>query len=116
MPIFYFTQLLGLAMGCTPGELSLASLVVPPGAPPRALVRVPRNGRYERRGDHAHLVGAELGGELDLVALAQPGEIVTGEQTIATVLSSRPLYDTDGAPLAGTDELFRGSWSTDAEG
>jgi heterodisulfide reductase subunit B len=32
LPIFYFTQLLGLAMGCTAGELSLASLVVAPGA------------------------------------------------------------------------------------
>jgi heterodisulfide reductase subunit B len=32
LPVFYFTQLLGLAMGCTAGELSLASLVVAPGA------------------------------------------------------------------------------------
>ncbi len=30
LPVFYFTQLLGLAMGCTPGELSLNSLVVEP--------------------------------------------------------------------------------------
>jgi heterodisulfide reductase subunit B len=32
LPVFYFTQLLGLAMGCSAGELSLSSLVVPPGA------------------------------------------------------------------------------------
>ena len=32
LPVFYFTQLLGLAMGCTASELSLASLVVAPGA------------------------------------------------------------------------------------
>lgn len=31
LPVFYFTQLLGLAMGCTPRELSLGSLVVNPG-------------------------------------------------------------------------------------
>jgi len=30
MPIFYFTQLLGLAMGCSAGELSLSSLMVDP--------------------------------------------------------------------------------------
>ncbi len=30
LPVFYFTQLLGLAMGCSPSELSLASLVVEP--------------------------------------------------------------------------------------
>ena len=30
LPVFYFTQLLGLAMGCTTGELSLKSLVVEP--------------------------------------------------------------------------------------
>jgi heterodisulfide reductase subunit B len=30
LPVFYFTQLLGLAMGCTPEELSLGSLVVEP--------------------------------------------------------------------------------------
>ena len=28
--MFYFTQLLGLAMGCSPEELSLKSLIVPP--------------------------------------------------------------------------------------
>ncbi len=32
LPIFYFTQLLGLAMGCTDRELSLGSLVVRPAA------------------------------------------------------------------------------------
>ncbi len=32
LPVFYFTQLLGLAMGCTARDLSLASLVVAPGA------------------------------------------------------------------------------------
>ena len=32
LPVFYFTQLLGLAMGCTPDELSLNSLVVKPKA------------------------------------------------------------------------------------
>lgn len=32
LPVFYFTQLLGLAMGCTARELSLGSLVVPPVA------------------------------------------------------------------------------------
>lgn len=30
LPVFYFTQLLGLAMGCPAGELSLDSLVVEP--------------------------------------------------------------------------------------
>jgi heterodisulfide reductase subunit B len=30
MPIFYFTQLLGLAMGCSPSEVSLESLIVDP--------------------------------------------------------------------------------------
>ena len=30
LPVFYFTQLLGLAMGCRPDELSLDSLVVGP--------------------------------------------------------------------------------------
>jgi heterodisulfide reductase subunit B2 len=30
LPVFYFTQLLGLAMGCSQEELSLASLIVPP--------------------------------------------------------------------------------------
>ena len=30
LPVFYFTQLLGLAMGCSSSELSLASLVVEP--------------------------------------------------------------------------------------
>jgi heterodisulfide reductase subunit B len=30
--VFYFTQLLGLAMGCGPDELSLASLIVAPQA------------------------------------------------------------------------------------
>lgn len=30
LPIFYFTQLLGLAMGCSPRELSLSSLIVDP--------------------------------------------------------------------------------------
>jgi heterodisulfide reductase subunit B len=30
LPVFYFTQLLGLAMGCSPSELSLSSLVVEP--------------------------------------------------------------------------------------
>ncbi|MEK7752516.1 MAG: heterodisulfide reductase-related iron-sulfur binding cluster, partial [Acidobacteriota bacterium] len=30
LPVFYFTQLLGLAMGCSASELSLASLVVEP--------------------------------------------------------------------------------------
>ncbi|MGD0500567.1 MAG: CoB--CoM heterodisulfide reductase iron-sulfur subunit B family protein [Bryobacteraceae bacterium] len=32
LPVFYFTQLLGLAMGCAPDELSLRSLVVRPTA------------------------------------------------------------------------------------
>jgi heterodisulfide reductase subunit B2 len=32
LPVFYFTQLLGLAMGCGASELSLASLVVEPRA------------------------------------------------------------------------------------
>jgi heterodisulfide reductase subunit B2 len=32
LPVFYFTQLLGLAMGCSAREVSLGSLVVPPGA------------------------------------------------------------------------------------
>jgi heterodisulfide reductase subunit B len=32
LPVFYFTQLLGLAMGCGAGELSLSSLVVEPRA------------------------------------------------------------------------------------
>ncbi|MGA2326358.1 MAG: CoB--CoM heterodisulfide reductase iron-sulfur subunit B family protein [Bryobacteraceae bacterium] len=32
LPVFYFTQLLGLAMGCTAGEVSLGSLVVEPRA------------------------------------------------------------------------------------
>ena len=31
LPVFYFTQLLGLAMGCTADELSLSSLIVGPG-------------------------------------------------------------------------------------
>lgn len=30
LPVFYFTQLLGLALGCSAGELSLGSLVVEP--------------------------------------------------------------------------------------
>jgi heterodisulfide reductase subunit B len=30
LPIFYFTQLLGLAMGCSPSEVSLSSLLVDP--------------------------------------------------------------------------------------
>ena len=30
LPVFYFTQLLGLAMGCTASEVSLDSLVVAP--------------------------------------------------------------------------------------
>jgi heterodisulfide reductase subunit B2 len=30
LPVFYFTQLLGLALGCSPGELSLGSLMVAP--------------------------------------------------------------------------------------
>jgi heterodisulfide reductase subunit B2 len=30
LPVFYFTQLLGLALGCSAGELSLRSLVVAP--------------------------------------------------------------------------------------
>jgi heterodisulfide reductase subunit B len=30
LPVFYFTQLLGLALGCTPQEVSLESLVVEP--------------------------------------------------------------------------------------
>jgi heterodisulfide reductase subunit B2 len=30
LPVFYFTQLLGLALGCSPGELSLRSLMVEP--------------------------------------------------------------------------------------
>jgi len=32
LPVFYFTQLLGLAMGCSAGELSLGSLIVEPKA------------------------------------------------------------------------------------
>jgi heterodisulfide reductase subunit B len=32
LPVFYFTQLLGLAMGCSAREVSLGSLVVPPDA------------------------------------------------------------------------------------
>jgi heterodisulfide reductase subunit B2 len=32
LPVFYFTQLLGLAMGCSAGEVSLGSLVVEPRA------------------------------------------------------------------------------------
>jgi len=32
LPVFYFTQLLGLAMGCQEDELSLSSLVVEPKA------------------------------------------------------------------------------------
>jgi len=32
LPVFYFTQLLGLALGCTPQEVSLESLVVEPRA------------------------------------------------------------------------------------
>jgi heterodisulfide reductase subunit B len=32
LPVFYFTQLLGLAMGCSAGEVSLGSLVVEPQA------------------------------------------------------------------------------------
>jgi heterodisulfide reductase subunit B len=32
LPVFYFTQLLGLAMGCQVDELSLHSLIVAPGA------------------------------------------------------------------------------------
>jgi heterodisulfide reductase subunit B len=32
LPVFYFTQLLGLAMGCRPDELSLDSLIVEPKA------------------------------------------------------------------------------------
>ena len=30
LPVFYFTQLLGLAMGCSESELSLKSLVIDP--------------------------------------------------------------------------------------
>ena len=30
LPVFYFTQLLGLAMGCSASEVSLDSLVVDP--------------------------------------------------------------------------------------
>ena len=32
LPVFYFTQLLGLAMGCSAEELSLGSLIVEPQA------------------------------------------------------------------------------------
>ncbi len=32
LPVFYFTQLLGLAMGCSASELSLSSLIVEPQA------------------------------------------------------------------------------------
>jgi heterodisulfide reductase subunit B len=32
LPVFYFTQLLGLALGCSTKELSLGSLIVDPGA------------------------------------------------------------------------------------
>jgi heterodisulfide reductase subunit B len=32
LPVFYFTQLLGLAMGCQADELSLSSLIVGPKA------------------------------------------------------------------------------------
>jgi len=32
LPVFYFTQLLGLAVGCSASEVSLGSLVVEPGA------------------------------------------------------------------------------------
>jgi len=32
LPVFYFTQLLGLAMGCPADDLSLGSLIVAPGA------------------------------------------------------------------------------------
>ncbi len=43
LPVFYFTQLLGLAMGCTASELSLASMVVAP----RALLESKGIGRAE---------------------------------------------------------------------
>ncbi len=45
LPVFYFTQLLGLAMGCSESELSLGSLFVDP----RPLLRSKGLGRWSRR-------------------------------------------------------------------
>lgn len=61
----------------------------------------PTNGRYSPDGARRLSASLDPDGQPDLclVALAQPGERVGPEETLATALSSTPLYDDQGGPL-----------------
>lgn len=82
-------------------------LITPPGFRRATVSRAPANGRYSP--DGATRLGAALrpDGEPDLclVALAQPGEVVGAEETLATVLSTEPLFDEAGARLPVAEAL-----------
>jgi hypothetical protein len=73
--------------------------------------RIPRIGRYDRR---RRWVGPELTGETMVIPLVQPGDVLEPGQTVASLLTDRPLYDDQGDPLPATAAWLAGDWRADA--
>lgn len=92
-------ELLGLPRSTFEG--ASYEIVTPASFRRARCARIPPNGRYSPDGER--YLGASLApdGEPDLclVSLAQPDERIGPEETLATALSTRPLYDGDGRPL-----------------
>ncbi len=98
---------------------STLDLAVPPSLHGYRLTRVLPSGRYTARDGHLLYLGAELRdplalGEFQLVALAQPGDVLQAEQCVATVQATVPLYDDAGQLLPDFAALFSNVWSSDA--